>query len=95
MKTNNEEKHNKKDDASKENFDSSNSNNQDRNEQRRRRRPRVGDKAYVADPNNRRTVPSRSVSTSRFSSSDRDRDRHPSSDRYSSDRGNRGPGSEQ
>lgn len=87
MKTNNEEKHNKKDDASKENFDSSNSNNQEANEHKRRRRPRVSDKAYVADPNNRRTGPSRSVSTSRFSS--HDRDRHPSSDRYSSDRSNR------
>ena len=96
MKTNNEEKHNNDDDASKENFDSSNSNNQETNEQRRRRRPRVGDKAYVADPNNRHSGPTRSVSTSRFSSPDRNRssDRHPSSDRYSSDISNRGPVSE-
>lgn len=96
MKTNNEEKHNNDDDASKENFDSSNSNDQETNEQRRRRRPRVGDKAYVADPNNRHSGPTRSVSTSRFSSPDRNRssDRHPSSDRYSSDRSNRGPVSE-
>ncbi len=100
MKTNNEEKHNKNDRASKESFDSSNNNNQerrahsdDKHEQRRPRRPRVGDKAYVADPKNRHSGPTRTVSTSRFSSPDRnrDRDRNQSSDRYSSDRdrGNR------
>ncbi|NLZ95139.1 MAG: pseudouridine synthase [Bacteroidales bacterium] len=102
MKSNNEEKHNNHD-ASKENFESSNDNKKEKreqsnetNDQRRRRRPRVGNKAYVADPNNRRTGPTRSVSTSRFQSPDRNRgrDRHPSSDRYSSDRGNRGPVSE-
>ena len=98
MKTNNEEKHNKDDRASKESFDSSNNNNQerrahsdDKDEQRRPRRPRVGDKAYVADPKNRHSGPTRTVSTSRFSSPDRnrDRDRNQSPDRYSSDRGNR------
>ena len=87
MKSNNEEKHNN-DSASNENFDSSN-NNQDSEEQRRPRRPRVSNKAYVADPNNKHTGPTRRVSTSRFSSPDRDnRDR--SRDRYPSDRGNRG-----
>ena len=92
MKTNNEEKHNKDDRASKESFDSSNNNNQerrahsdDKDEQRRPRRPRVGDKAYVADPKNRHSGPTRTVSTSRFSSPDRNRDRNQSSDRYSSD----------
>ena len=101
MKTNNEEKHTKKDGASKEEFDSSNNNNQEKKaesnekrEQRRPRRPRVGDKAYVADPNNRHSGPTRSVSTSRFSSPDRSRDRYSSSDRYSSDRGDRRPVSE-
>ena len=94
MKINNEEKHNKNKDASKENSDSSNSNNQETNEQKRRRRPRVGDKAYVADPNNRHSGPTRSFSTNRFSSPDRSSDRRTSSDRYSQDRGSRGPVSE-
>lgn len=94
MKINNEEKHNKNNDASKENSDSSNSNNQETNEQKRRRRPRVGDKAYVADPNNRHSGPTRSFSTNRFSSPDRSSDRRTSSDRYSQDRGSRGPVSE-
>ncbi len=96
MKTNNEEKHNKDEGASKENFDSSKNNNQerrahsdDKNEQRKPRRPRVSHKAYVADPNNRHSGPTRTVSTSRFSSPDKNKDRRPSSDRYSSDRGNR------
>ena len=89
MKSNNEEKH-KNDSASKENFDSSNE-NQDNDEQRRRRRPRVSNKAYVADPNNKHTGPTRRVSTSRFSFPDRNRDnRDRSRDRYPSDRGNRG-----
>ena len=83
MKTNNEEKHNN-DSASKKSYDSSNN-----NQESKRRRPRVGDKAYVADPKNRHSGPSRSVSTSRFSSPDRNRDRRPSPDQYSSDRGNR------
>lgn len=92
MKTNNEEKHSKNDDASKENYDSSKSNNQEGGTQKRRRRPRVGDKAYVADPKNQHFGPTRSVSTSRFPSSDRNRS---SRDRFpSSDRGGRGPVSE-
>ena len=98
MKTNNEERH-KKDATSNENFDSSNDNNKrraqsnDKGQKRRRRRPRVGDKAYVADPNNKHTGPrSRPVYGNRQTPSrDRNRDRHVNTDRYSSNRDHRGP----
>ena len=67
----------------------------DRDESRRPRRPRVGDKAYTADPKNKFSGPSRPAPLSRFSSPDRNRDsrdRYPSSDR--NDRGDRYPTSD-
>ena len=76
-----------------------------RDDQNKKRRPRVrlADKAYTADPRNKHTGPGRPSPSSRYPSSDRDRqssqdrypsqdraDRYPSSDRYSSqDRGDR------
>ncbi len=64
----------------------------EREESRRPRRPRVGAKAYTADPNNKFSGPTRPAPLSRFSSSDRNRD---SRDRYpSSDRGDRYPSSD-
>ena len=67
----------------------------DRDESRKPRRPRVGDKAYTADPKNKFSGPSRPAPLNRFSSPDRNRDsrdRYPSSDR--NDRGDRYPTSD-
>ena len=70
----------------------------ERDESRKPRRPRVGDKAYTADPKNKFSGPSRPAPLNRFSSPDRNRDRYPSSDRGdrypSSDRGDRYPSSD-
>ena len=64
----------------------------ERDESRRPRRPRVGDKAYTADPRNKFSGSSRPAPLNRFSSPDRNRD---SRDRYSSsDRGDRYPSSD-
>ncbi len=61
-----------------------------RSESSRPRRPRVGDRAYTADPKNKFSGPSRGPSSNRYSSPDRDRDRFTTSSRPSSqDRDNR------
>ena len=50
----------------------------------RPRRPRVGDKAYTADPRNKFSGPSRPSTSDRYSSPQRDRFSSPERDRYSS-----------
>ena len=53
-------------------------------DQNKPRRPRVGDKAYTADPRNKFSGPSRPSTSDRYSSPQRDRYSSPERDRYSS-----------
>ena len=93
---NNQERRTHSEDRSNDNSDRNREqSSSDRDESRRPRRPRVGDKAYTADPKNKFSGPSRPAPLNRFSSPDRNRDnrdRYPSSDR--NDRGDRYPSSD-